>query len=183
MAMNRTIAHHDPAPGGPRQLPDAALLRQCRFEAFRGSGPGGQKRNKTSSAVRITHLRSGLSAVASESRSQHENRARALRRLRHRLALDLREAIDPATFARPDWLVELIGQQGGLKMGPRDERYPAVMGLVLDVLAAAQWSVSTAAGMLGVSTANFVGFLQADVKLLAKVNQMRAVAGLRPLGR
>lgn len=165
-----------------RELPDAALLRQCRFEAFRGSGPGGQKRNKTSSAVRITHGPSGLSATASESRSQHENKAKALRRLRHRMAMELRGVIDPATFARPGWLEALIGRQGGLRIGVRSEEYPKVMGLVMDVLAAVEWSVSAAAERLGITTANLVGFLQADGKVLAKVNQMRAAAGLRALG-
>jgi protein subunit release factor B len=52
-------------------MPDNQLLADCRWEAFRGPGPGGQKRNKTSSAVRITHLPTGLSAIATESRSQH----------------------------------------------------------------------------------------------------------------
>src|SRR5438309_2526665 len=79
-----------------RQCDDATLLRDCRWEAFRASGPGGQKRNKTSSAVRVVHLPSGVSAIANESRSQHSNRAKALERLRHRLTLSLRDDV-PAT--------------------------------------------------------------------------------------
>src|SRR4051794_41766574 len=61
-------------------LTDAQLLAQCAVDTYRASGPGGQKRNKTSSAVRLRHLPSGLAVIAEESRSQHENRARALRR-------------------------------------------------------------------------------------------------------
>ena len=60
--------------------PDEALLAQCDLDRFRASGPGGQKRNKTDSAVRLRHRPSGLVGEANESRSQHENRARALRR-------------------------------------------------------------------------------------------------------
>ena len=52
---------------------------------FRASGPGGQHRNKTSSAVRIKHLPTGVIAIAAESRSQHRNRLVALERLRSRL--------------------------------------------------------------------------------------------------
>ena len=59
--------------------PDIALDEgELGFSFIRASGPGGQKRNKTSSAVRITHEPSGISAIANESRSQAENRRRAL---------------------------------------------------------------------------------------------------------
>src|SRR5579871_4476343 len=73
------------------QLSDAQLLAQCDVDTYRASGPGGQKRNKTSSAVRLRHTPSGLIVIAEESRSQHENRARALRRLRQALYLKIRE--------------------------------------------------------------------------------------------
>jgi protein subunit release factor B len=54
------------------RLSDDELLRQCAVDTYRASGPGGQKRNKTSSAVRLRHLPSGLSVIAEESRSQHD---------------------------------------------------------------------------------------------------------------
>ena len=59
------------------------------------SGPGGQKRDKTSSAVRVRNLPSGLIVIAEESRSQHENKAKALGRLRRALFLELREPLMP----------------------------------------------------------------------------------------
>src|SRR5438093_5706230 len=74
-------------------LTDAQLLAQCETDTYRASGPGGQKRNKTSSAVRIRHTPSGLIVIAEESRSQHDNRAKALKRLRQALYLELRESI------------------------------------------------------------------------------------------
>src|SRR2546423_6385096 len=76
-------------------LSDPQLLAQCDVDTYRASGPGGQKRNKTSSAVRLRHGPSGLIGIAEESRSQHENRARALRRLRQALYLQLREELSP----------------------------------------------------------------------------------------
>src|SRR2546427_12661200 len=90
-------------------LTDTQLLAQCAIDTYRASGPGGQKRNKTSSAVRIRHLPTGLIVIAEESRSQHENRARALRRLRQALYLKLRDALAPGTLtsaalvAHPDY--------------------------------------------------------------------------------
>jgi protein subunit release factor A len=53
---------------------------------FKSSGPGGQKKNKTTSAVRIKHLPTGIIVTATESRSQLENRQLALERLQARLA-------------------------------------------------------------------------------------------------
>lgn len=58
-------------------------IRDCdiKLEFYRATGPGGQHRNTTDSAVRIRHLPTGIVAQASESRSQWENRAMAMKRL------------------------------------------------------------------------------------------------------
>jgi len=65
---------------------DADLLRECEVETFRASGPGGQHVNKTESAVRLSHLPSGIVVSAQQERSQHRNKAICLEKLRKKIA-------------------------------------------------------------------------------------------------
>lgn len=61
------------------------LAKEVKIETYRASGPGGQHRNVTESAVRLTHLPSGVVVVAADSRSQHRNKEKAYERLTRRL--------------------------------------------------------------------------------------------------
>ena len=60
-------------------------ISDVQIDTFRASGPGGQHVNKTESAIRATHLPTGLTAVSQDARSQYENRQLALERLKRRL--------------------------------------------------------------------------------------------------
>jgi len=65
----------------PRELLFSVGAADCRFDYFRGSGKGGQKRNKTSSAVRVTHLASEAVGRSDDTRSQHRNKQIAFKRM------------------------------------------------------------------------------------------------------
>lgn len=64
------------------ELSAEELVRDCKVQVFRATGPGGQGVNTTDSAVRMRHLPTGITVTARESRSQFQNRASCLRKLR-----------------------------------------------------------------------------------------------------
>jgi hypothetical protein len=162
-------------------LPDPLLLAQCEVDTYRASGPGGQKRNKTSSAVRLRHLPTGLLVIGEESRSQHENKAKCLKRLRQALYLHLRDPITPDLIpVHPD-LVAAKDADGRLHLRERDPRFWPLAGVILDVLTITEGQVSTAAELVGTSTANLIDFLQTDPKLWQEANHLRAAFGLKGL--
>lgn len=70
---------------------------EVRTDTFRSSGPGGQHRNKTDSAVRLTHIPTGTVVTATEERSQHLNRLVAWQRLEAKLGADAEAAGAEAT--------------------------------------------------------------------------------------
>ncbi|MEX2160233.1 MAG: peptide chain release factor-like protein [Dehalococcoidia bacterium] len=156
------------------RLDDAALLKQCREERYKASGPGGQRRNKVETALRLRHPESGVVVQAEESRSLAENRRRALRRLRERIALEVRVPFDLTQPALPD---ELLAQRtagrGALAINARNTNYPIVVAAALDALSAAEGSYARAAHALGVTTSQLMRLLRSDREL------WRAVEGLR----
>lgn len=69
----------------PYRIDRDGLAQDVRIDTFRAGGHGGQNLHKTESAVRLTHLPSGVVVVASDTRSQTQNREIAFERLRERL--------------------------------------------------------------------------------------------------
>lgn len=162
------------------ELDDAALLAQCVVHTYRSSGPGGQHRNKTSSAVRLHHRPTGLIAKGEEDRSQHVNKRRALRRLRMTLATDLLEEIEPENYA-PSALLAGCITTGRLEVRRKDERALFVINELLSVLQSCTGHVSEAAEAIGVSTGNLVKFFNIDPQVWRKVSGIRQANGLKAL--
>jgi protein subunit release factor B len=82
------------------------LKKEVIVETYRSRGPGGQRKNKTETAVRLKHLPSGISVIATEYRSQSQNRKLAFERLQRRLhKLNLSQKYRIPTSV-PFWSIE-----------------------------------------------------------------------------
>jgi hypothetical protein len=156
---------------------DARLIAECEVHLHRVGGPGGQHRNKVASAVRLQHRPTGFVVTATERRSQHENRAHALQRLREAIAVGLRRT-PPTEIAWPEG-VQIHARR--LKVSPKNPAYFQVLALALDALAASAGQVSKAAARLDVTTSSFTRFLADHPKAWAEANRIRAMFGLSPL--
>lgn len=156
---------------------DARLLAECEIHTFRASGPGGQKRNKTSSAVRLHHAPSGIIVKAAESRSQHENKARALRRLREALAIGFRRPLPNAVT----WPEHVHVVDGTLRLASNNPDLAEVLGLLLDALDAARGRTNDAAACLGISAASLTRVLSEHHAAWAEANRIRQAASLPAL--
>lgn len=163
-----------------RLLSDEALLAQCRWDTFRSGGPGGQKRQKTSNGVRLVHVPTGIAARATEFRQLTVNKLHALRRLRLKLAIELREPIDLTAFAPPTWF-ETIRHANRIEVSHRHPLFPPAAGLVLDLLEALQGNPAHVAVNLGVSTSAVIRLLETEHALWQAANALRQRFSLPPL--
>jgi hypothetical protein len=155
------------------ELSEEELLKQCDWYAGRASGPGGQKRNKTHSAIKMLHTPTGILVIANEHRMQGENRHLALKRLRLALVLAIRRDVDLETFAVPAELSEQLNKKGKLAVNPDNPRYLQIIATLLDLMVVYRGQVSKAADLLGISTTNFINLLHADPKLWTTAQDLR----------
>ena len=162
---------------------DDALIAQCEVDRYRASGPGGQHRNKTESAVRLRHKPSGVSAIGEDSRSQAENKLHAVRRLRSAIALEVREPAQIDGYAPSARLAALVAG-GTAPLGAKTRltgEYWAAIAELLDLLVAGDLEIAATAQRLGITTGALSKLLLHDEHVGRVVNDLRRGKGMRPL--
>jgi hypothetical protein len=162
---------------------DDALIAQSEVDRYRASGPGGQHRNKTESAVRLRHKLTGVSAIGEDSRSQAENKVHAVRRLRSAIALGVREPVQLDGFTPSRRLAAFVAA-GTAPLGAKTRQtgeYWTAIAELLDLLVAGNLEIGTTAQRLGISTGALSKLLLHDDLVGRAVNDLRRAKGMRPL--
>jgi len=167
------------------------LLKDCRVDAYKSPGPGGQRKNKVETAIRLVHKPSGLSAQGQATRSQRQNKSLALRNLQMHIACGLRTPADPEQLEIPAEISECLQPIGNsasgsaakmrLTVSTGNRLFWAAAAFVLDVFEASGGKLADAARAIGVSTSNLASFLRRHRALLAAAQQIRKANGHSPL--
>jgi len=163
----------------PAALPVDELLAQCVTQRTRRGGPGGQHRNKTETAIVLTHRETGVSGQASERRSQKANREEAVFRLRLNLAISVRSltnVTDQSVLPSELWRGRIAG--GKIAVSKSHADLPALVAEALDWVHALEFGLSEAAARLGLSTSQLVKFLKLCPEAWQWVQQQRHDRGL-----
>ncbi|MGB0768998.1 MAG: peptide chain release factor family protein [Phycisphaeraceae bacterium] len=163
----------------PAALDDDKLLKDCDVASGRASGPGGQNRNKVETAIRITHRPTGIVAAATERRHKEQNRTQAIFRLRLKLAVQVREPMDPGSPPSARWSSRVKANR--LSINPSHDDYPALLAEALDRLASVGHELPVAATALGVSASQLIKLLRHEPAALERLNRRRSELGLCPV--
>ena len=153
----------------PAGLTADQLADSCDIKRTRRGGPGGQHRNKVDSAIVVTHRDTGVTAQASERRSQHENREVALNRLRVNLAIEVRMPRN----AGPSKLWQSRCSSGRIGVSTKHDDFPSILAEALDQIFAHELQIAAAAETLGCSTSQLIKLTKQEPAAFTMLNDAR----------
>ena len=138
------------------------FLKQCRIENYQDSGKGGQKRNRKYSAVRLTHIPTGISVTSTNCREQNINRLKAIEKLKIKMAMML---------SGPDIDIprSIISVQS--------HDYPVWVAFLLDELHKNNFEITPIAERLGISNSRLLKLVYRDRIIWDELNSNRMKLG------
>ena len=167
----------DKMPDHPAQLDVDRLLVDCEVTRTRGTGPGGQHRNKVETAMVVKHLPTGILGQASERRSQEANREMAVFRLRLNLAIQFRSK---STRELSDtWKSRCRGSK--INVNPQHKDFPSLLAEALDTLHDEEFDFGSTSSRLGISKSQLIKFLKIVPDVMIMCNEARHQRGLHRL--
>ena len=163
----------------PACLDDDELLKVCTIGKGRGSGPGGQNRNKVETLVILTHEPTGVEAHAGERRSAIENKRVAIKRLRLALAVQVRCVVGIGEIRSALWKSRC--RDGMVICSDEHRDLASLIAEAMDVIVAAGGDVRKAALRLCCSSSQLVKLLAQHPPALVAINALRSERGMRAL--
>ncbi len=163
----------------PAQQSIETLLDECSVKRTRGSGPGGQHRNKVETAIVITHDSTGIVGQASEKRSQNQNKDAAIVRLRINLALGVRTDIVEDQITSELWRSRIRSRK--IQVSVLHSDFPSLLSEALDWTFFHSLEIALAASSLGLSTSQLVKFIKLEPAAFEMINREREKIGMRRL--
>ncbi|HJO92132.1 MAG TPA: peptide chain release factor-like protein [Victivallales bacterium] len=145
---------------------DISFLKYCKVENYKSTGPGGQKKNKKSSAVRLTHLPTGLTVISDNYREQAVNKKIAVRKLKIKIAINI---LGPE--------IEL----DRTVVSSANDEYPLWIARVFDILKENRYDIREAARILKLTVSKLVKQIYKDKKIWDAINSNRVLNNTYPL--
>jgi len=151
---------------------DSNLVKLCRVDTFRGSGRGGQKRNKTSNAVRLTLH--DLVVTESAARSKAQNITQALKKLRLAIALNpiQRNTVCPP-FPKE---IQPYLHQSTIRISSRNPALPIFLGCLVDLFIVKRGNWAEISSLCGVSNTQLRRFVEKQVPLRLAMDKIRRLS-------
>lgn len=134
------------------------LIRNCTQGAYKSTGPGGQKKDKKKSSIRLVHLPTNICVTSSETRSSKTNLSSAIKKLKFRIAVEVRgPKIEPEMYNN----------------NYRELKYLFWIAALFDALNKYNFKISNSAEDLGLSTSRLIKQIAKDKNLWKLVNEYR----------